>query len=103
MAFHDEFWIFLKANFSEEEMGVQLAAMVREKIGAVASTGLRAVQVPGLPKTRSGKIARKSMSDMASGREYRVSPTIDDPTIYPKIELALKRRGFVINTSSSKD
>ena len=79
-------------------MTKQLASMVRDKIGAVASTGLRAVQVPGLPKTRSGKIARKSMSDMASGKAYKVSPTIEDPTIYPKIETALKRRGFVLNT-----
>ena len=83
-------------SLSDVEITTELIKMVREKIGPVASTGLAAVGVPGLPKTRSGKIARKSMSDMASGKPYKISPTIEDPSIYPKIALALKNRGFTI-------
>ena len=84
-------------SLSDVEITTELIKMVREKIGPVASTGLAAVGVPGLPKTRSGKIARKSLSDMASGKPYKISPTIEDPSIYPKIALALKNRGYWID------
>ncbi len=35
----------------------------------------------GLPKTRSGKILRKTMREIADGREPTVPSTIEDPAV----------------------
>ena len=42
-----------------------------------------------LPKTRSGKILRGTMRAIASGSEYTVPSTIDDPAILEEIAAAL--------------
>jgi propionyl-CoA synthetase len=56
----------------------ELITLVREQIGAVAA--LRQIDVvPALPKTRSGKILRKTMRGIAEGRTEPVPSTIDDP------------------------
>jgi propionyl-CoA synthetase len=56
----------------------ELVALVRDQIGPVAA--LRQVDVvPALPKTRSGKILRKTMRGIAEGRDEPVPSTIDDP------------------------
>ena len=70
-------------------------AAVREKIGPVASA-LYVARVPGLPKTRSGKIARKSLSDMASGKQFKIPPTIEEPAVYDQIYHVLKAKGFKV-------
>jgi len=80
---------------SEEDVSKALVKSVREKIGPVASA-LHVVRVVGLPKTRSGKIARKSLSDMASGKEVKIPPTIEDPTVYEKIHAVLVAKGFKV-------
>ena len=51
--------------------------MVREQIGAVAAFR-DVVVVSGLPKTRSGKILRKTMRQIVNGEDYVVPPTIED-------------------------
>jgi propionyl-CoA synthetase len=61
-------------------LAAELVAMVREQIGAVAA--LRRIDVvPGLPKTRSGKILRRTMRGIADGRDEPVPSTIDDPAV----------------------
>lgn len=45
--------------------------MVRELIGPIASFRL-AVAVRGLPRTRSGKTCRKSISDLARDKQIKV-------------------------------
>ena len=56
----------------------ELVELVRDQIGPVAA--LRQVDVvPALPKTRSGKILRKTMRGIAEGRDEPVPSTIDDP------------------------
>ena len=58
----------------------ELAAMVRDQIGAVAT--FRDVTVVGaLPKTRSGKILRKTMRQIAEGVDYVVPSTIEDSSV----------------------
>ena len=58
----------------------ELAAMVRDQIGAVAT--FRDVTVVGaLPKTRSGKILRKTMRQIAEGTDYVVPSTIEDSSV----------------------
>ena len=56
----------------------ELVHLIRDQIGAVAS--LRRVDIiAGLPKTRSGKILRKTMRGIADGNDEPVPSTIDDP------------------------
>lgn len=61
-------------------IAAELVALVRERLGAVAS--LKRVDViAALPKTRSGKVLRKVMRAMADGVEMPVPSTIDNPAI----------------------
>ncbi len=58
----------------------EVTSLVRETVGPVAA--LRDVRVvPGLPKTRSGKILRRSMRAIADGRHEPVPSTIEDPRV----------------------
>ncbi len=72
------------------ELERELVALVRGEIGAVASFK-RAIVVPRLPKTRSGKVLRATMRAIADGREYAVPSTIDDPAVLDEIGGALGR------------
>ncbi len=72
-----------------EALATELKAAIRHEIGAIAS--LKAVvAVERLPKTRSGKILRKTLRAIADGVEYKVPSTIDDPTILTEIEQTLQ-------------
>ncbi|HET8600213.1 MAG TPA: acetate--CoA ligase, partial [Segeticoccus sp.] len=58
----------------------ELVQRVRDEVGAVAA--LRRVDVvPGLPKTRSGKILRRTMRQIADGGQPAVPSTIEDPAV----------------------
>ena len=58
------------ADIAPEDLSAELVALVRAEIGAVAA--LRRVDVvPALPKTRSGKILRKTMREIADGKTRR--------------------------------
>jgi propionyl-CoA synthetase len=60
-----------------DELRADLVARVRAEIGAVAS--LRQIDVvAALPKTRSGKILRRSLRAIADGVDEPVPPTIED-------------------------
>jgi propionyl-CoA synthetase len=63
--------------------------MVRRDIGPVAA--FREVSiVEALPKTRSGKILRKTMRAIADGRDEAVPSTIEDPSVLEAIRTALR-------------
>jgi propionyl-CoA synthetase len=75
-------FVVLKAGVSaaHSEVSAELVQLVRDRIGAVAA--LRRVDVVNaLPKTRSGKILRKTMRGIADGREEPVPSTIEDPAV----------------------
>ncbi|MFO7705675.1 MAG: propionyl-CoA synthetase [Halopseudomonas sp.] len=59
-------------------LSAELIAMVRRDIGALACFK-GALIVKRLPKTRSGKILRRIMRQMAAGEPFSVPSTIDDP------------------------
>ena len=71
-------------NRDVEEVKTELVKMVREQIGAIACFR-ESTNVGRLPKTRSGKILRGTMRSIASGKEYRMPSTIDDPAILDEI------------------
>ena len=47
--------------------------------------------VKALPKTRSGKTLRSTMSKIANGEEYKITPTIDDPKIFDYLEPVIQK------------
>lgn len=77
----------------EAEIVKEAVARVREQIGPVAAFKL-AVVVERLPKTRSGKILRKTMAAIADGDAYKMPATIDDPVILDEIRAALGPLGY---------
>ncbi|MFH1329343.1 MAG: propionyl-CoA synthetase [Actinomycetota bacterium] len=77
----------------ESEIVAELVAMVRDRIGPVAAFK-QAAAVARLPKTRSGKILRGTMRQIADGEEWRLPATIDDPTALDEVGRALGALGF---------
>ncbi len=77
------------AGREPDEVSQELVAMVREQIGAVACFR-RALVVDRLPKTRSGKILRRSLRQLASGEDCPPPSTIDDPTILDEIKTKIR-------------
>jgi acyl-coenzyme A synthetase/AMP-(fatty) acid ligase len=71
----------------------ELVALIRDKIGAVA-VFRQVIVVKRLPKTRSGKILRKTMRNIADGEHYTVPSTIEDPAVLTEIHDVLKGRGI---------
>jgi propionyl-CoA synthetase len=67
-----------------DEIVGELVQKVRDEIGAVAA--FRTVDVvDALPKTRSGKILRRSMRDIVDGKSVSVPPTIEDASVLDRI------------------
>ncbi|MEE3852888.1 propionyl-CoA synthetase [Gordonia sp. LSe1-13] len=75
-------YVVLKAgaDIDPDTLREELVAMVRNEIGAVA-TFRDVTVVAALPKTRSGKILRKTMRQIADHEEYAVPSTIEDPDV----------------------
>ena len=67
-----------------------LVQLIRREIGAVAAFK-KAIVVARLPKTRSGKILRKTVRGLASEEQIVTPPTIDDPAIIAEIRSALRK------------
>ncbi len=88
-------FIVLKAgvNRPPSEIEKEIVALVREKVGPVASFKL-AITVARLPKTRSGKILRGTIKKIADGEPWTMPATIDDPVIFDEIGEALKEKGL---------
>ena len=73
-------FVVLKAGASPQGVPEALVDRVRDEIGAVAC--LRQVDiVAALPKTRSGKILRKTMRGIAHGLDEPMPSTIEDPGV----------------------
>ncbi|MDB5268103.1 MAG: prpE [Hymenobacter sp.] len=80
-------------TIGEEQLEKELIAAVRAQIGALAC--FRAVLVvKRLPKTRSGKILRKTLRQLADGEDFPLPATIDDPLILDEIRAGLQRRAL---------
>jgi propionyl-CoA synthetase len=83
-------FVVLKDGHQSEsgKIEIDLVHLIREKIGAIASFK-NAMLVKRLPKTRSGKILRKTMRKLADGEEFSIPSTIDDPAILDEIKEVL--------------
>ncbi|MEY8849178.1 acetate--CoA ligase [Psychroserpens sp. XS_ASV72] len=70
---------------NEESIQKDIILDVRKEIGAVASFK-DVLVVNRLPKTRSGKILRKLLRNIADEQQYNIPSTIDDVTIIDEIK-----------------
>ena len=82
-----------KDGFEGDEVTLEneLIGLVREKIGPIACFK-QVLVVDRLPKTRSGKILRKLLRNIADGQEFGVPSTIDDPASLQDVHEAMKAR-----------
>jgi propionyl-CoA synthetase len=85
-------FVVLKAGVDDDpdDITTELVRMVRDEIGAVAAFKDVTV-VGGLPKTRSGKILRKTMREIADGKEAMIPSTIEDESVIEALRPALRK------------
>ena len=72
-----------------DTLSEEIIHAVREEIGPVAALK-SVVVVAALPKTRSGKILRRTMRGIADGRAEAVPSTIEDPAVLEAITPLLR-------------
>ncbi len=69
----------------DDKTPVTLREFVARKIGAIAKPE-RVIHAPELPKTRSGKIMRRLLRDMATGKVMGDTTTLADPDVLARIK-----------------
>ena len=78
---------------NEVQINEELVTRVRNLIGPIASFRIAAA-VKALPRTRSGKIIRKSISNLAHSRLVKIPSTIEDVSVYHEIKEVLQKLGY---------
>ena len=83
-------YVILRGGFdSSDELREEIRAHVATKLGPIARP--RAVfLVPDLPKTRSGKIMRRLLRDVAEGRDLGDTTTLADTSVVSAIQAGAK-------------
>ncbi|MFM1917271.1 MAG: hypothetical protein RJB01_786 [Actinomycetota bacterium] len=84
-------FVVLKSGqeIDSDSLASEVIQAVRDEIGPVAAFK-SVVIVPALPKTRSGKILRKTMRGIADGRDEPVPSTIEDISVLEAITPLLR-------------
>lgn len=87
--------LVLNADFAGDKADVvqEVVQMVRDQIGPVAAFKKAAV-VAKLPKTRSGKILRRTIKAIAEHTSYKMPATIDDASALNDVEGAMDELGY---------
>lgn len=83
-------------TIEDKQLEIELVAMVRDKIGAVACFK-NAIVVKRLPKTRSGKILRKIIRCMADGVAFNPPSTIEDLSVLDEIKELMNEHKVGVN------
>ena len=88
-------FVVLKDGFTAEPESIEqdLILLIRQEISAVAYFRQAAIVVR-LPKTRSGKILRKTIRQLAVETDVPIPPTIDDPKIMTELLDAMQSKGI---------
>lgn len=75
-------FVVLKAGVTTDEdvLAARIVGAIRDQIGPVAALR-EVIVVPALPKTRSGKILRRTMRGIADGRDEPIPSTIEDAKV----------------------
>jgi acetyl-CoA synthetase len=78
-------FVTLKGDASaDDSLGNELRSHVSSRIGAI-SRPKTVIFTDDLPKTRSGKIMRRLLKDVAEGRDLGDTTTLADPTVVEEI------------------
>jgi acetyl-CoA synthetase len=78
-------YVILRGGFeASDQLGEELRAHVAKKIGPTAKPKVIVI-TEELPKTRSGKIMRRLLRDVAEGRELGDTTTLADPSVVDEI------------------
>jgi propionyl-CoA synthetase len=87
-------FVVLKAGVERDHdvVSAELVALVRDEIGPVAFFKDARV-VSALPKTRSGKVLRGTISKMADGEPWRMPATIEDASVLDDFKQTLTNMG----------
>lgn len=81
-----------KATDNEDSMAVEINNILKSEIGSFSKCD-RFIFVPGLPKTRSGKIMRRILRSIAKGEKITQDiTTLEDPSVVVEIIEAAKYR-----------
>ena len=80
----------IEGHDCSEDLRNQLVAMVDKSIGKFARPE-RILFSSDLPKTRSGKIMRRLLRDIAEGRELGNTSTLADPSIVENLQLQFQQ------------
>ncbi len=84
-------YVLLKDGSNSEDIKSHINSILSDEIGNIAKAD-DIVEVPGLPKTRSGKIMRRILRAIARGEEItQDTSTLEDPSIVGKIEDAVAK------------
>ncbi|MCM8746622.1 acetate--CoA ligase [Thermomicrobium sp. CFH 73360] len=79
-------FVSVRAGYTpSDELAAELRRHVAETIGAIARPE-RVIFVADLPKTRSAKIMRRLLRDIAEGRVLGDTTTLTDPTVVEEIK-----------------
>ncbi|MCL5292638.1 MAG: acetate--CoA ligase [Actinobacteria bacterium] len=79
-------FVILKDGFDGTmQMEKELKSHVRQKIGAIAQPEM-IIFIAELPKTRSGKIMRRLLRDVAAGRALGDTTTLADPNVVAELK-----------------
>ena len=83
--------VVAKTQIDGQVLQAEISSLIRKQIGAIAS--LKNVYVVNrLPKTRSGKILRKTMRLMIEGKPFQIPSTIEDKEVLSELSAS-----FVLN------
>ncbi|MFI2284510.1 AMP-binding protein [Nocardia beijingensis] len=84
-------YVVLKSgvDLDPDRLRDELIERVRTQVGAIATLH-DAVIVTALPKTRSGKILRKTIRQITSGETFEVPSTIEDPAVLVSLEQQIR-------------
>ncbi|XP_043485639.1 acyl-CoA synthetase short-chain family member 3, mitochondrial [Polistes fuscatus] len=77
----------------DEIIDEELILNIRQLIGPIASFRLVGA-VKNLPRTRSGKIMRKSIAKLARSEQVKIPGTIEDPSVFHDIKTVLQKLGY---------
>ncbi|RHY33927.1 hypothetical protein DYB32_001320 [Aphanomyces invadans] len=87
--------VVLKSNAGEsnEHVSAAIVTRVRQEIGAFVCLR-HVVVVDHLPKTRSGKIVRRTIQTMADNKPFAIPATIENEAVLDDILVALQSIGY---------
>lgn len=81
---------------STAQLNAEIVQIIRDVIGPIASFRLIG-SVEALPRTRSGKMLRKAMADMARCKAVALPATVDDVSVFTDVKRALQELGYARN------